>query len=60
MCNCGRKAPTEVVTSAQALADAQARADADAAHNAEIMQASANHALSNASTGWFAAPPDPA
>lgn len=49
MCGCGRTAPTEVITSAQAQEDAAARA----LQNAEQTQESAVNALSNASTGWF-------
>lgn len=48
MCNCGRKQPTEVVTSAQAAAEEALRQQA----NAEVMTASAGNALANATTGW--------
>lgn len=57
MCNCGRKAPTEVVTSAQAQADMDARAAADSETNEFQRQMSAQNALANASTGWFATSP---
>lgn len=50
MCNCGRKGPTEVITSAQAQEDIAARA----AQDVEIQTASASNALANATAGWFA------
>ena len=53
MCNCGRK-QTEVITSAQASQDAAARAAADAEQNLAMAQASAQAALANATSGWFA------
>lgn len=52
MCNCGRKAPTEVITSAQAQADIEARMAQDAATNAEQAQQSILNAAANASAGW--------
>lgn len=54
MCGCGRTAPTEVITSAQAQADAMAREAENAAQQAEFRVQSAQNALANASTGWFA------
>lgn len=56
MCGCGRTAPTEVITSAQAQEDIAARAAQDEVQ----MQESAVNALSNASTGWFVAAEAPA
>jgi hypothetical protein len=53
MCGCGRSAPTEVITSAQASADVQARMAEDAATQEAQRQISASNALANASTGWF-------
>lgn len=53
MCGCGRSAPTEVITSAQASADMAARAAEDAAAQEIQRQTSAANALANASTGWF-------
>jgi len=53
MCNCGRKAP-DVVTTAQAEQSEAMRRAQDSEYQAEILQASAANALSNASTGWFA------
>lgn len=53
MCGCGRSAPTEVITSAQASADMVARAAEDAAAQEIQRQTSAANALANASTGWF-------
>lgn len=54
MCNCGRRQPTEVVTSAQVQADIAERQAQDAAHQEEIFVASASNALANASSGWVA------
>lgn len=56
MCNCGRKQPTEVVTSAQASAEDLARQAQNTAEQAEIMTASAGNALANATSGWVLAP----
>lgn len=53
MCGCGRSAPTEVITSAQAQADAAARMAEDAVQQEALRQQSAANALANASTGWF-------
>lgn len=53
MCGCGRTAPTEVITSAQASADMAARAAEDAAQQEALRRDSAANALANASTGWF-------
>lgn len=54
MCNCGRKAPTEVVTSVQAQADMEARAASDAAINAEQARQSILNASANAGSSWHA------
>lgn len=48
MCACGRKAPTEVVTSAQAQAEQRQRQEA----HAEVMVASAAAAMRNAGSSW--------
>lgn len=60
-CNCGRS--REVVTSVQVAADIEARRLADEQANAEIMAASVNNAVANASgansgtnSGWYLAP----
>jgi hypothetical protein len=58
MCSCGRKAPTQVMTSAQAEELAAARA-AQEAENAAIVAAanalSARNAVGNANSGWHVA-----
>ena len=56
MCNCGRKVP-EVVTSVQASEDAARRAAEDYAINERLRVESAQNALANASSGWFAVDP---
>lgn len=53
MCGCGRTAPTEVITSAQAQADMAARMAEQAQQQEALRQESAANALANASTGWF-------
>jgi hypothetical protein len=58
MCNCGRKTPTEVVTSVQAQADMDTRAAADAAQNAEQARQSILNASANANAGWRAVTPE--
>lgn len=52
MCGCGRKAPTEVITSHEAAAAEAARQEIDLANQ----QISAANAVANAgaSSGWFA------